>query len=164
LPKGRSWATEDQALTEIGKMVGDEFSKNFFLQHFNFRAQPINLIITGLPDGGSARLLLRELRGIRQVLDAQLVSESGRFRVQLPEGSAMDIIQDAVLKPLNAKLGQNCFTPAGVAGGDVNVNFSGACADASVLARLETVPPAGLLNAPESRGKALLKAAPKNLT
>ena len=34
----------------------------------------------------------------------------------------------------------------------------GACADAAVRARLETVPPAGLLNAPESRGKPLLKA------
>src|SRR5262249_56062927 len=36
LPQGKSWASEDQALSEIGKLVGEEFSKNFFLQHFNF--------------------------------------------------------------------------------------------------------------------------------
>ncbi|MBI4204694.1 MAG: serine/threonine protein kinase [Betaproteobacteria bacterium] len=157
-PKGRSWASEDQALIEIGKLVGEEFSKNFFLQHFNFGAQTVSLNIAGLPDAASARLLLRELRGIRQVLDAQLLADSGKFRLHLPEGSATDIVQDAVLKPLNTKLGQNCFALAGATGAVINVNFSGACAEAAVRARLETVPPAGLLNAPESRSKGLLKA------
>ena len=156
-PKARSWATEDQALGEIGKLVGDEFSKNFFLQHFNFGAQKINLNIAGLPDAASARLLLRELRGIRQVLDVQLMADSGKFQLQLPEGSATDIIQEAVVKPLNAKLGQNCFALAGASRADVNVSFSVACAEAAVRAKLETVPPAGLLSAPESRGRALLK-------
>jgi predicted Ser/Thr protein kinase len=157
-PKAQSWATEDQALGEIGKLVGDEFSKNFFLQHFNFSAQKINLNIAGLPDARSARQLLRELRSVRQVLDAQLTADSGKYQLQLPEGSATDLLQEAVLKPLNAKLGQNCFALAGASSTDVNVNFSGTCADAAVRARLETVPPAGLLNAPESRGKPLLKA------
>ncbi len=41
-PQGKSWASEDQALAEIGKLVGDEFSKNFFLEHFNFSAQKVN--------------------------------------------------------------------------------------------------------------------------
>lgn len=156
-PKAQSWATEDQALGEIGKAVGDEFSKNFFLQHFNFSAQKINLNVAGLPDVRSARLLLRELRGIRQVLDVQLMADSGKFQLQLPEGSATDIIQEAVVKPLNTKLGQSCFALAGASGVDVNVSFAGACAEAAVRAKLETVPPAGLLSAPESRGKALLK-------
>jgi eukaryotic-like serine/threonine-protein kinase len=158
-PKGKSWSTEEQALADIGKLVGDEFSKNFFLQHFNFSSQRVNLKITGLPDAGSARLLLRELRGIRQVLDAQLTSDSGGFQLQLPEGSAPDIIQEAVLKPLNAKLGQNCFALAGSSGADVNVAFSGACAEAAVRARLETAPPAGLFDAADPRSKALFKAA-----
>jgi serine/threonine-protein kinase len=158
-PKGKSWASEDQALSEIGKLVGEEFSKNFFLQHFNFGAQTVSLSIAGLPDPHSARLLLRELRGIREVLDAQLVADSGRFQLRLAEGSAAtDIVQDAVLKPLNAKLGQNCFGLAGASGGVINVNFSSACAEAAVRAKLETVPPAGLITAPESRSKGLLKA------
>ena len=159
-PKGRSWATEDQALGDIGKLVGEEFSKNFFLQHFNFGAQPVNLNVAGLPDAESARLLLRELRAIRAVLDAQLSPDSTRYRLLLPEGrAATDIVQDAVLKPLNAKLGQNCFALAGASAAVINVNFASACAEAAIRAKLETIPPAGLLIAPEPRSKTILKAA-----
>jgi len=161
-PKGRSWATEDQALGDIGKLVGEEFSKNFFLQHFNFGAQSVSLNVNGLPDAASARLLLRELRAIRAVLDAQLTADSGRFQLRLAEGSAAtDIVQDAVLKPLNAKLGQSCFTLGGASGSTVEVNFSSACAEVAVRAKLETMPPAGLLTAPESRTKSILKGVIK---
>nr|WP_256440983.1 hypothetical protein [Rhodoferax sp. AJA081-3] len=122
-PTGKSWASEDQALAEIGKLVGDEFSKNFFLEHFNFNAQKVNLTVDGLPDNQSARLLLRELRGFRHVLDAQLTSEGGKYQLQLAEGNASDLVNDGVLKPLNAKLGQTCFALAGSTGADVNVSF-----------------------------------------
>jgi len=157
-PQGRSWASEDQALADVGKLVGDEFSKNFFLQHFNFGAQPITLKVTGLPDAASAQIVLRELRGIRQVLDAQPAAEPGTFQVQLPEGSATDIVQDAIVNPLNAKMGKACFALAGAAGAEVKVSFSAACADAAVRAKLETAPPAGLFSADDPRSKALLKA------
>jgi serine/threonine-protein kinase len=152
-PSGKSWATEDQALAEIGKLVGDEFSKNFFLDHFNYGAQKVRLNITGLPDAQSAGQLLRELRGFRQVLDAQLAAESGIFQLQLADGNASDLIQDGILKPLNAKLGQNCFALAGASGADVNVSFSTACADQAVRSRLANLPPAGLQSAPGARGK-----------
>jgi len=156
-PQGKSWASEDQALAEIGKLVGDEFSKNFFLEHFNFSAQKVNLNIAGLPDATSAKLMLRELRGFRQVLDAQLVGDAGKYQLQLAEGNASDLINDGVLKPLNAKLGQACFALAGSSGADVNVSFSTACAEAAVRAKLDTLPPAGLQSAAGARGKLLSK-------
>ena len=152
-PQGKSWASEDQAMTEIGKLVGDEFSKKFFLEHFNFSAQKVNLNIAGLPDAASAKLMLRELRGFRQVLDAQLVGDAGKYQLQLADGNASDLINDGVLKPLNAKLGQNCFALAGSTGAEVNVSFSTACADAAVRAKLDTLPPAGLQSAAGARGK-----------
>lgn len=152
-PTGKSWATEDQALTEIGKLVGDEFSKNFFLEHFNFAAQKVTLNVSGLPDAGSAKLLLRELRGFRQVLDAQALGDGGRYQLQLAEGNASDLVLDGVLKPLNAKMGQACFTLAGASGTDINVTYSGACADAAVRAKLDSLPPAGLQSAAGARGK-----------
>lgn len=157
LPKGQSWATEDQALADIGKSVGDEFSKNFFLQHFNFGTRKTNLNISGLPDKQTAELVLRELRGIRQVLDVQMVADSGKFQLQLAEGSASDILQETVIKPLNAKLGQNCFALAGSSGAEVNASFAPACSDVAVRGKFESQPPAGLLNSPDARGKSLLK-------
>ena len=158
MPTDKSWATEDLALADIGKLVGDEFSKKFFLDHFNFSAQQVKLAITGLPDAQSARLLLRELRGFRQVLDAQLVSDTGKYQLQLAEGNASDLILEGVLKPLNTKLGQSCFALAGSSGTEVNVSFSGACAEAAVRAKLDTLPPAGLQNAAGTRGLLLVRA------
>jgi serine/threonine-protein kinase len=152
-PSGTSWATDDQALAEIGKLVGDEFSKNFFLDHFNYSAQKVRLNIAGLPDDQSASQLLRELRGFRQVLDAQLTAESGSYQLQLADGNASDLILDGILKPLNAKLGQNCFALAGSNGTEVNVSFSAACADMAVRSKLANMPPAGLQSAPGARGK-----------
>lgn len=159
-PNGKSWNTEDLALVEIGKLVGDEFSKNFFLQHFNFGSQRVQFNVLGLPDAQSAKSLLRELRGFRQVLDAQLLADTGKYQLQLAEGSASTVMQDVILKALNTKLGQNCFALADVTTTDINASFSAACTEAAVRGKLETVAPAGLIDAPELRGKPLLKARP----
>ena len=156
IPKNTSWPSEDAALADIGKLVGDEFSKNFFLARFNFGAQKIRLNVNGLPEG-SGPAILRELRGLRIVLDARETAP-GKFALELPDGAASDLIAESVLKPLNAKLGQACFTPAGAAGQDVNVAFAAACAAESVRAKLDTSPPAGLLSGPEARNRALRKA------
>jgi serine/threonine-protein kinase len=164
VPQGKSWGSEDLALSDIGKLMGDEFSKNFFLQHFEFGVRKTNLNIQGLPDAQTARLLLRELRGIRQVLDVQLLADSGRYQLQLAEGSSSDVVQATILKPLNTKLGQNCFALAGSSESDINVSFAAACSEMAVRGKLETVPPAGLLSAPPSRGLPLLKSGAAKTT
>ncbi len=157
LPKNTSWATEDAALADIGKLVGDEFSKNFFLAHFNFGSQKISLVVNGLPDAAFSGALLRELRSLREVLDVQPTGD-GAYQVELPEGSASDRIAEGVLKPLNAKLGQTCFALGAVSGKSVGVTFAASCAREAVRGKFETTPPAGLLSAPPARGKSVLKA------
>ncbi len=157
IPKDKSWKNDEEALADIGKLMGDEFSKNFFLEHFNYSTQKVNFNVQGLPDAEASKLLLRELRSVRQVLDAQQVGD-GKYQLQLADGSASDIVQDAVLKPLNTKLGQACFAMSGATATDVNATYSAACAQAAVRAKLEAGAPAGLLTAPDARGKALLKA------
>ena len=62
-----------------------------------------------------------------------------------------------MLKALNAKLGQPCFSLGSIAGEEVNVIFAKSCSEASVLSRFETNPPAGLYGAPPPRQKALIK-------
>jgi serine/threonine-protein kinase len=157
LPQNASWASEDAALAEIGRLVGDEFSKNFFLEHFNFGSQKISLVVSGLPGAAYAAALLRELRSLREVLDAQPAGE-GSFQLELADGNAGERVAEGVLQPLNAKLGQPCFALGAVAGKQVSVTFAATCGTDAVRGKLESTPPAGLLSAPPARGKALLKA------
>jgi serine/threonine-protein kinase len=156
LPKNTSWATEDAALADVGKLVGDEFSKDFFLSRFNFGSQKVRLTVSGLPDAAFSAALLRELRSLRSVLDAQPAGD-GAYLLELPEGSAADRVAEGVLKPLNAKLGQSCFALGAVSGTSVGVAFDAACAQPAVRGKIESTPPAGLLIAPPARGKAILK-------
>jgi len=158
LPKGQSWASEDQALADIGKLMGDEFSRDFFLQHFSAGVKSTRLNVAGLPSAATAQLLLRELRGIRQVLDVQLLDQSN-YAIELAQGNAGDIVQEAIVRPLNAKLGQNCFAFVGSSGSEVKLSFSSACQAVAVTGRFETAPPAGVLTAPSKRSTPLLKNA-----
>lgn len=156
LPKGQSWASEDLALSEIGKSMGDEFSKNFFLQYFEFGAQKVNLTIQGLPDTQSARLLLHQLQGIREIVDTRMLAENGRYQLQLPEGSHSELLQQAFIKPLNAKLGQDCFALASSSQTEININFASSCKDKAMQGKLESAPPAGLQQS-TPRSKQLLQ-------
>ena len=47
-------------------------------------------------------------------------------------GALPDVVAAGVLKPLNAKLGQQCFQLGASAGAEVAVNFDKACADPSI--------------------------------
>jgi len=156
LPGNTSWPTEDAALADIGKLMGDEFSKNFFLAHFNFGTQKINFVVSGLPDAASSRALLRELRSLREVLDAQPAGD-GAYQLELPEGSAADLVAEAILKPLNGKLGRSCFALGAVSGKTVGVAFGAGCVPETVRGKLESAPPAGLLSAPPARSKYVLR-------
>ncbi len=152
LPAGQSWASEDQALADIGQRVGDEFSRDFFLQHFAFRTMKTHLLVTGLPEAGSAPML-RELRAMRAVLDAQAMTEPGRFQLELAQGNGSDMVQDAIVRPLNAKLGRDCFTLAGAGSAEVTLAYSAACATPEMRNKLEAGPPAGWKFAPVAPAK-----------
>ena len=72
-------------------------------------------------------------------------------------GPPQDLVADGVLKALNAKLGEACFSLGASAGSEVAVSFAPKCADPAVLNRLETAPPAGLYSAPPGRAKSVVK-------
>lgn len=152
-PSGKSWATEDQALAEIGRLVGDEFSKNFFLEHFAYGAQDVSLRISGLPDAASSQWLLRELRSLRAVIDAEPGPEAGTYQLRLADGNATELLHGAVLGPLNTKLGQSCLTLAGASAAAVQVSFASSCAPDAAQGKWARLPPAGVQGAGGDRGK-----------
>ncbi len=161
LPKGvGSWASEEEALQAIGARIADEFSRDFFLQHANVTGQPVTLSVEGMPDAASEDLLARELVGLPEVIAATPRSPAKPrvYDLQLAgAGAPSELVANGVLKPLNAKLGQACFALGGSSGEQVSVVFDKRCADAAVLNRLETNPPAGLYGAPPGRQKTVIK-------
>src|SRR2546426_316106 len=161
LPKGvGSWASEEEALQTIGARIADEFSRDFFLQHANVTGRPVTLSIEGMPDAASEELLARELVGLPDVIAAtpRPPAKPRVYDLQLAgTGAPSELVANGVLKPLNAKLGQACFALGGSSGDQVSVVFDKRCADAAVLNRLETNPPAGLYGAPLGRQKTVIK-------
>jgi serine/threonine-protein kinase len=163
LPTGEgSWASEEEALKAIGTKIAAEFSRDFFLQHVNVSGRKVILKVEGMPATVPDETLARELIGLPAVIT---VTTSNPVRPRIYElqvagaGAAADIVAATILKPLNAKLGQACFTVGAVAGDDVAVVFDPRCTDATVLARLDTNPPASLYGAPAARQKAVIKNA-----
>jgi serine/threonine-protein kinase len=161
LPTGMgSWATEDEALKAIGTQIGSEFSRDFFLQHVYGTGQKVSLVIETLPDAAADKTFTRQLAALPTVVNVTARSP-GRPRVydmQLAgNGPVGDLVATGVLKPLNAQLGQACFSLGTVTGDKVLVLFDPKCGDAAVLSRLETNPPAALYGAPLSRQKAVIK-------
>ena len=161
LPKGvGSWASEEEALKAIGTKIADEFSRDFFLQHANVTGRKVTLSVDGLPDPASEDLLARELIGLPEVIaaTARPPAQPRAYDLLLAGGGAAgDLVARAVLKPLNAKLGQACFALGAISAEQVTVTFDRRCADPSVLSRLETNPPAGLYGSSPGRQKTVVK-------
>ncbi len=160
LPKGiGSWATEEEALKAIGGKIADEFSRDFFLQHVAGSGKKVTLRVEGLP-ASVAEAFARELVGLPDVLAVAPAVPPGpnSYELQLAGSSAAtDLVAAGVLKPLNAKLGQACFSLGTTAGEQIAVLFDKACTEASVLSRFDTNPPAGLYGAPIGRQKTVIR-------
>jgi eukaryotic-like serine/threonine-protein kinase len=154
-----SWPSEGEALQAIGTKIADELSRDLFLQHVSATGQKVTINVEGMPDSVADELLRRELVGLPAVISALPSPGTARtYDVQLGGiGASGDLVAAGVLAPLNAKLGQACFSLGAVAGDRVSIVFDKSCADPSVLGRLETNPPAGLYGAPPSRQKSVIK-------
>jgi len=161
IPEKQAWNSEEQALADVGRLVGDEFNKAFFLEYFHYPTQQVRLELSGLPPRvGDA--LLTEINGLSSVLSATQVPQSGGATVidttlSSAAGSPSDAVQAVILVPLNRKLGKNCLSVSNVSAASVHLSFDAACADAATLARLETLPPAGLIEAAPIRRDEVVK-------
>jgi len=161
IPQKVSWNSEDEALADIGKLIGEEFSKNFFLQNFHFVGQKIKLNIAGLPDDEFAKRLLGELNGLRNVLNASAVKtgSSAQYEIDVSGGqvNASDLVSGSIAAPLNQKFGQPCFNVSSSAGNEVNLTFDAACKTAAVISRLDTALPASLYAAPPAKREVIVR-------
>jgi hypothetical protein len=161
LPQGLgSWASEGEALNAIGAKIADEFSRDFFLQNVYVSGRRVTLKVEGMPAPAPEDLLWRELVSLPAIITAMPRSASGTraYDVTLAgSAGAGDLVTIGVLKPLNAKLGQTCFTLGAVTGDAVTVVFDKTCAEAPIMSRMETNPPAAFYVAPPGRQKDVLR-------
>ena len=162
IPEKKSWNSEELALEDIGRLIGEEFNKSFFLRHFNFAGERVRIKLSGLPDKDVAAVLQREFAGMRAVLSAKLVADGPNDVVidaDLSGGatSLPDLVQAGILRPINRKLGKPCLNLTGTSGREVNINFDATCRDAATIARLSTLPPAALFDAPGLRREDIIK-------
>lgn len=158
IPKGKSWNSEDEALADVGKLIGEEFSKSFFLQNYHFIGQKVRLKLAGLPDSQFGKRLSTELSGLRNVLAVKPI-DSDLLEVDLSGGQAnlSDLVTAGITTPLNRKFGRACFNVASTIENEVRVDFSPECSDQSIAARLDTAPPASLFAAPAPKVEAIVK-------
>jgi predicted Ser/Thr protein kinase len=155
IPVERSWASEDLALQEIGRLIGSQFSREFFLQYFDFGTQRIRLRFKGLP-ASAAPSLVSEATAALRILNASLSASVGQdvlIDIDVAEGpeAARERVAAALLNPLNRKLGQACFGSTSSSDTELLIDFDPVCASPAVLARLDALPPGALIDAPSSR-------------
>ena len=155
IPAARSWASEELALEEIGRLVGESFSKTFFLENFDFASRRLRMQWNGLPPG-TGPALLSEIQAVVTVLDVALVGSGGTNLVldlEVSGGTSdpLELVQASILRPLNRKLGRNCFSVGPSTGDVLTVTFAAECRAPDIVGRLETRPPAALLDAARER-------------
>jgi eukaryotic-like serine/threonine-protein kinase len=161
IPEKQSWASQELAMQDVGRLIGAEFSKTFFLQYFDFKPKKARLRFSGLP-ATAAIPVLAEINSSLVILNAAPVPQAGTDLVidtQISGGTATaaSLIEQGLLGPLNRKLGATCFTLAGGDAPELHILFASSCMSDTTLKRLQNVPPAALTGAPPSRIQDVVK-------
>jgi len=161
VPKSKGWASEDEALEEIGRLIGQEFSRDFFEDHLMRPSRIFQLQVAGLPDYDTGLLLKKELIGLRPVLNVDLrdfdADGQSVYEVEFSgkRGNFVRIVNDTVVKPLNLKLEADVFRLTAARGDSVDLAFRPEGDVDEVVRKFEEMPPASLADAPAGRLESL---------
>jgi hypothetical protein len=161
VPRNRSWADEDRAIEDIGTIVADEFSREFFENHLMNPSRTYQVQVTGLPNYDAGVIFKREMIGLRPVLNVDFrnydANGLSRFEVEFAgqRNQLLDMLNNTIIKPLNRILGEEAFSLMSAQGDVVRVAFQSSTKWEDVLSRFDTRPPASLVNAPPERIKAV---------
>lgn len=164
VPEHKTWSSEDEALRDIGQLIGSEFSRDFFEQHLISPSKIYQLHISGLPDYDSGKLLKKEMIGLRSILNVDLRSfdaDGGSLMEVEFIGSSSnfsDLINSSVVKPLNTKSGAQVFKLAGIQGNVIELVFQSDMGSKELGDKFSATPPASLVDAPPERIRQLVQS------
>ncbi|MBK5931657.1 hypothetical protein CCR82_14295 [Halochromatium salexigens] len=157
IPRHNSWATEDQALEDVGRLIGQEFSKDFFESHLVQPNRFFELRVVGLPSYDIGVLLRKEMIGLRPFLDVSLrnYTSDGLSLYEVNFAGGQDnfarTINSAVIKPLNAKFGEDVFELDSLTRDVVTLVFRSDQNQDSLMSEFNSKPPASLADASPAR-------------
>lgn len=163
VPRKKAWADEDQALENIGRLIGREFSKGFFETQLLSPAKRYRIQLSGLPDYDSALLFRKEFVGLRNILSAKLINfESGGLSVFEIEsvssgGNFMQVLHNTILQPLNAKLEGPRLNLSSFRGNVISVTVDPGPRPEDLRQSLQRSPPASLATASPERIARIIK-------
>jgi serine/threonine-protein kinase len=129
VPKSKAWSNEDQALEEIGKLIGMEFSQEFFERYLMQASRIYQVEVAGLPSYQVAQLLKQEMKGLRPILRAELrdfnTGTISNFEVEFTgeRNNFMDVLHTAVVEPLNKKFGADSLKLESASGKTLRFSF-----------------------------------------
>jgi serine/threonine protein kinase len=154
IPEKQSWATEELALQDVGRLIGEEFTKSFFLQYFDFKPKKARLRFSGLPPNIAGAVLAAVDASLVVLNASPAPQDRGDVVIDTELSGAADsastLVQQAILAPLNRRIGATCFTLAGADAPEIHVLFDAVCKSAATLNRLESAPAEALSGAPGS--------------
>lgn len=164
IPEPKSWKTRDRALAEIGQMISQEFSKDFFEQQLSSRTSSFQLMVEGLPSYDVAMLLNNELIGLRPVLDVDFqtfdIDGIALYDIRFAgnKKSFSKAVNSGVIKPLNKKLNSRAFQLASVQGSVIRLGFKSEKDENEVIAAFENSPPSSLFVSLAKRSTAISRS------
>lgn len=163
VPRRQSWADEDQALQDIGRLIGAEFNKDFFEQHLAKPSRIFQLQALGLPSYDIGVLLKQEFIGLRPILNVDFrgfdAGGLSSYEVEFSgeRGNFLQLLNDTIIKPLNSKCGGECFQLISAHGEVVRIQFQTHLGVQQVMAQFQATPPASLATATPERLQHLVK-------
>jgi hypothetical protein len=165
IPQKQSWPDEDVAIQDIGNMIGSEFSKEFFEEHLQQATQTYQLQVVGLPSYDIGEMFKKEFLGLRSVINVEFRSfdESGLSTYEVvfsgKRNNFNQFVNNGIVKPLNSKVGANCFKLASAQGNVVRISYqaSPSLSAEALVTRMEDMPPASLAEASPFRIRDIVK-------
>ncbi len=164
VPKKKSWADEDGALEEVGRIISGEFSQEFFEDQLMQPSRIYQLQVMGLPDYDAGQLFKKEMLGLRPVLSVDFRSFDAEgmsnYEVEFAGGreNFTETIHTSVIKPLNRKFGERVFKLIAAQGDVARIAFAQQAASGEMLAKFNSMPPASIATASPERIRELVKS------
>lgn len=165
IPRRKSWADEDQALEDIGRLIGEEFNKGFFEKQLLKPTTMYQLQAVGLPDYDTGLLLKKEFIGLRPVINIDFkdfdANGLSRYEVEFAgeRGNFLQLLNNTIIRPLNKKCQQaeDCFKLLSAHGDMIKISYQAKLDGKQLQEKFEVGLPSSLVNATPERLKSVIK-------